>query len=228
MAGEGRAVTEPGQHRKSHVDAGLRVDAAGQRRHLRRRPAAEQAHRCGGIGPHIEQAAAAQLAMVAEISRWQWRNDELGLDMGERPLLRDEAAERLKLRVMAEYGRLGKQPLPAPRFRDRAIGGITCHHRRLVDDDMLAGGKRGHRPLLMHGIRQRQIDDIRAAFAQGTLIVGEEAALLRPGCRRRAASARDRNLADRGNRAGCGNHPPLGDRGKSEDQQAHWTGRPEG
>ncbi len=115
-----------GQHRKSHVDPGLRMNAAGKRRHLRRRPAAKQAHRCGGIGTHVQQAPAAELAMVAEISDRQRRNDELGVDLRERSLLRNEVAERLKMRVIAEHDRFGEKAFVAARLRDRAFGGLDA------------------------------------------------------------------------------------------------------
>ena len=68
MAGKRAAIAEPGQHRKAHIDAGFRMPAAGQRRDMRRRPAAEDPHRGGGIGSHVEQAAAAQFAVIAKIA----------------------------------------------------------------------------------------------------------------------------------------------------------------
>ena len=62
MAGKRAAIAEPGQDRKTHIDAGFGMPAAGQRRYFRYPVAAEDSHRGGGIGPHVEQAASAQFA----------------------------------------------------------------------------------------------------------------------------------------------------------------------
>ena len=82
------------------------MPAAGQRRHFRRRTAAEDSHRGGGIGPHVQQAAAAQFAVIAKIADRQRRNDELRGDLRQRTVFGDERRQRLELRMIAEHRRL--------------------------------------------------------------------------------------------------------------------------
>ena len=98
--------------------------------------------------------------------------------------------------MTAEHRRLGEQAFrcaapPPPRARrpqasiSAGLSTMTC----------LPAASAAIDPRFMHGVRQREIDDVRVALAQGALVVGEEAALLRPGLGRLAAFARDRNLA---------------------------------
>src|SRR6202045_255258 len=114
MTGKDRAVGKPRLHRKAHVDAGLGMTGPRQRRDLRWRTAAEHTHQGGGIGTHVQKAAAAKLAVIAKIGDRQRRNDELGVNMRERAVAGNKAAQRFEMRVIAEYGSLGDDAARAP------------------------------------------------------------------------------------------------------------------
>ncbi|MBR1152654.1 hypothetical protein JQ575_18700 [Bradyrhizobium sp. JYMT SZCCT0428] len=92
-----RPIRQPCLHRETHVDAGLGVSAAGQRPHLRRRIAAEHPHDAGGIRAHVQQAAAAELAVITKIGDRQRWDGELHIDVAERAILAKKIRQRLEL-----------------------------------------------------------------------------------------------------------------------------------
>ena len=88
MAGKDAAIGKPRLHRESHVDAGLGMPPSRQRGQLRCRAASEDAHGRRRIRAHVEQAAAAKFAVIAEVRDRQRRDDELRGRLGQRPVLR--------------------------------------------------------------------------------------------------------------------------------------------
>src|SRR5713101_4640063 len=81
LAGEDAAIRQPRLHREAHINAGLGMPSACQRRDMRWRTTAEYPHQASGIRAHIQQAAATKLLVIAKISDRQGWNDELGVNV---------------------------------------------------------------------------------------------------------------------------------------------------
>src|SRR3982074_469406 len=148
MAGKDAAIRQPRLRREAHVDAGFGMASARQCRDLRGRTAAEYPHRGGGIGAHIQQATAAKLPVIAKIGDRQGWDDELGINVGERAIFADKPLQRLEMRVITKHGSLGENTPGAARFAYAALAPPPRDRRRLVDEDVLAGGASRKNPMV--------------------------------------------------------------------------------
>src|SRR5713101_573108 len=100
-AGEDAAIRQPRLHREAHINAGLGMASACQRRDMRWRTAAEYPHQGSGVRAHIQQAAATKLPVIAKISDRQRWNDKLSINVRERAVFGQEPFQDFEMRMIA-------------------------------------------------------------------------------------------------------------------------------
>jgi hypothetical protein len=188
------------------------MPGARQCRDVRWHAPAKYPHQGSGIRAHVQQATAAELGVIAKIGGRQGWDDELRVDERERAVFGNKPLQGFEMRVIAKHGSLGEEKPGSTRFSDAAFARLERSHRRLVDDNVLAGGERRHHPAFMHGVRQRNVDDVRPAFPQCGVVIGKKTpAFGPPFIRLRSAPARDRYLVDRPDPCRRGYHTSLRD-----------------
>ena len=160
---------------ESH-DAGERdVDAVAADRLLAHQPlglARDQARSAHAIATDIHQRAAVERGAEAHVGGVVGDEPERRADdpyPADR-LLRDELGQPARLRVVPVHERLHQQPVLALGHIEGALDLLGATAQRLLAQDVLAGLERADRPVDMHRVRERDVDDLDVGVGEQRVI----------------------------------------------------------
>ena len=159
-------VPEPHRPVRRHVDPRVDDDLLGEHGD---RVAGDDPAAADAVAADVHQRATGELGVEADVAEIREREAEDRVHRAE-PADRafpDEALELLRLRMVAVHERLGEHEPGRLGGVERLLDLLRDAGVRLLAEDVLAGGERVHRPLVVHAVRERDVDRVE-------LVVGEQ------------------------------------------------------